>query len=229
MGRGLERGAGCLPNLDPGQNAPLSRWCMQGTGTSHTYHLTTRHWQVHRVVYMALLGELIMQQERSSSTANALVWYYAPNSTTARRPGVEMMSDILLQPVTVCTERSTDQPCARDTRNTAKIFTHKSYTCVIRRLAVTFLNLGFIDLLSCTSSPPPSTTSRQRILVCPRTSKSWDCFERSWGFPNHCAAVRHLGNRDRSNKSTKINLVNRSSNKQSESINVQTWLSKKKY
>ena len=43
-----------------------------------------------------------------------------------------------------------------------------STTCVIRRLA--FLNLGFIDLLSCTRSLPPSTTSHQRILVCPRTS-----------------------------------------------------------
>ena len=165
----------------------------------------------------------------SSSTAKALVWYYAPYSTTARRPGVEMMSNILLQPVTVCTERSTDQPCARDMRNTAKICTHKSYTCVIRKLAVTFLNLGFIDLLSCTSSLPPSTTSRQRILVCPRTSKSWDCFERSGGFPNDWAAVRHLGNRDCSNKSTKIKLVNRSSDKQTKSVNVQTHFSKKKY
>jgi len=40
MGRGLERGADCLPNLDPGQNALL--WCMQGTSTSHTYYTTLR-------------------------------------------------------------------------------------------------------------------------------------------------------------------------------------------
>jgi len=100
-----------------------------------------------------------MQEERSSSAAKAWVWYYAPYSATARRPGVEMMSDILLQPVTVSTERSTDQPCGRDMCNTARIFTHKSNTCVIRKLA--FLNLGFVDLLTCTSSPPPSTTSHQ--------------------------------------------------------------------
>ena len=34
----------------------------------------------------------IMKQDRSSSAAIALVWYYAPYSATARRPGVEMMS-----------------------------------------------------------------------------------------------------------------------------------------
>jgi len=35
-------------------------------------------------------------------------------------------------------------------------------------------NFGFIDLLSCTSSLPLYTISHQRILVCPRTSKSWN-------------------------------------------------------
>jgi len=87
---------------------------------------------------------------------------------------------------------------------------------MIRRLA--FLNLGFIDLLSCTSSLPPSTTSHQRILVCPRISKSWDSSERSWRVPNSCAADRHFGNRGCFKKSTKNKLVNRSSDKQNESV-----------
>jgi len=92
-----------------------------------------------------------------------------------------------------------------------------SNTCVIRRLA--FLNLGFIDLLSCTRSLPPSTTSIQRILVCPRTS-TWDCSERSWGFHNDCSAVRRLGNRGCFKKSMKNELDNGSSNEQSESVHV---------
>jgi len=50
--------------------------------------------------------------------------------------------------VAIIIERSIDRPCARDMCNTARSFTHESNTCVIRRLA--FLNLGFIDLLSCT-------------------------------------------------------------------------------
>jgi hypothetical protein len=103
----------------------------------------------------------MMQQERSSRSAIALVWYVAPYSATARRPEVEMMCVILLQPVAISTERSTDQPCARDMCNTAKSFALKSNTCVIRRLV--FLNLGFIDLLSYTSSLPPSTTSIKKI------------------------------------------------------------------
>jgi len=100
-----------------------------------------------------------MQQERSSSAAIALVWYYAPCRATARRPGVEMMSVILLQPVAISTERSTDWPCERDICNTARSFTHECNTCVIRRLA--FLNLGFIDLLSCTAPcyPPQPRAS----------------------------------------------------------------------
>ena len=54
--RGLEWSAGYLLNLDPGQNAPL--WYMQGTSTSHTYHLTIRLLRVYRVVCEAPLGEL---------------------------------------------------------------------------------------------------------------------------------------------------------------------------
>jgi len=38
IGRGLKRGAGCLSNLDPGQNAPS--WCIQGT--AHRTHTTIR-------------------------------------------------------------------------------------------------------------------------------------------------------------------------------------------
>jgi len=42
----------------------------------------------------------------------------------------------------------------------------------------------------------------------------------SSGCPNDCAAVRRLGNWGCSKKSTKNKLVNRSSDKQSESVNV---------
>jgi len=48
-------------------------------------------------------------------------------------------------------QRSTDSHCALDMCNTARIFTHESNTYVIWRLA--FLNLGCIDLLSCTPLP----------------------------------------------------------------------------
>jgi len=91
-----------------------------------------------------------MQQERSSSAAIALIWFHSPYIATARRPGVEMTSVMLLPPVSISAERSTDQPCARNMCNTAWSFTHESNTCVIRRLV--FLNLGFIHLLSCTCS-----------------------------------------------------------------------------
>jgi len=97
----------------------------------------------------------------------APVTYYAPYCATARRPGVQMMSIVLLRPFVIATERSTDRPCAIDMFDTTRSFKHMSNTCVIRRLAL--LNLGFIDQLSCTRSLPPSTTSHQRILVCPRT------------------------------------------------------------
>ena len=60
--RGLERGAGCLLNLDPGQNVPS--WSMQGTSTSHTYHLTTHLQRVHTVVCKAPLGKLCCMNDR---------------------------------------------------------------------------------------------------------------------------------------------------------------------
>jgi len=50
-----------------------------------------------------------MHQERLSSAAIALVWFYAPYSATARRPGVAMRSIVLLRPVAIVTKRSTDR------------------------------------------------------------------------------------------------------------------------
>jgi len=61
-----------------------------------------------------------------------------------------MMSIVLLRPFVIATERSTDRPCALDMFDTTRYFTHVSNACVIRKLE--FLNLGFIDLLSCTRS-----------------------------------------------------------------------------
>ena len=81
-----------------------------------------------------------------------------------------MMCIILLLPVAIFTDRSTDRPGALDMYNTARSFTHWSSTCVIRKL--TFLNLGFIGQMSCTPLPVTLTTSHHRILVCPRTLKS---------------------------------------------------------
>jgi len=60
------------------------------------------------------------------------------------------MSIILLLPVAISTDRSTNRPCALDMCNTARSFILQSNTCVIGRLA--FLNLGFIQQISCT--PP---------------------------------------------------------------------------
>jgi len=54
-------------------------------------------------------------------------------------------------PVAISTDRSTDRPCALDMWHTSRSFTHQSVTCVIRRLA--FLNLGFIEQMSCTPLP----------------------------------------------------------------------------
>jgi len=41
-------------------------------------------------------------------------WRLAPHWATTRRPGVEMMSIILLLPVAISTDRSNDRPCALD-------------------------------------------------------------------------------------------------------------------
>ena len=62
-----------------------------------------------------------------------------------------MRSVVLLLPVVIVTERCTDWPCTLDMCNTTTSFIHGSNVCVIRRLA--FLNLGFIDLMSCTPLP----------------------------------------------------------------------------
>ena len=109
-------------NLDPGQNAPS--WCMQSVSTGHTYYLTTRLRRVHRVQCVRGTARWIMQQERLSSAAIALLWYHVPYGATAGGPRVEMMSIILLLPVAISTDRSTDWPCALDMFNTTRSFTH---------------------------------------------------------------------------------------------------------
>jgi len=153
MGRGLEQSAGCLLNLDPVQSAPL--WCMQGTSTAHTYHLTIR-------LRRAAFGESIelFVRHRSVNYAsgtivkrcNCIGMIYC--ATAAGGPRVEMMSIILLLPVSISTDRSTDRPCALDMCNAARSFRsfkHESNTCVIRRLK--FINIVFIVRLSCTPLP----------------------------------------------------------------------------
>jgi len=60
MGRGLEQGAGCLPNLD------LVRTHHRGACRVLAHHLTTRIRQVHRVVYVASLGELCSRSDRQA-------------------------------------------------------------------------------------------------------------------------------------------------------------------
>jgi len=64
MGRRLERGAVCLLNLDPGQNTPSLY--IQGTCTSHTYHLTIRLRRVHGVVRVTPLGELYSRNNQQA-------------------------------------------------------------------------------------------------------------------------------------------------------------------
>jgi len=73
MCRGLKRGAGCLLNLDHGQNA--ASLCMKGTSTSNTYHLTIRQTknqkkksqlQDHGVVYVAPLCEVCSRSDRQA-------------------------------------------------------------------------------------------------------------------------------------------------------------------
>jgi len=117
-----------------------------------------------------------IQQERSSSAAIPLAWYYAPHCATARRPWVQMMSIVFLRHVVIATERTTDRPCALDMFDTTRIFTHMSNTCVIRRLA--FLNLGFIDLLPCTALSATLHNLASENSGLSRTSKSWDCSEK---------------------------------------------------
>jgi len=62
-----------------------------------------------------------------------------------------------------------------------------STTCVIRRLA--FLNLGLIDLLSCSRSLPPSQPRIKELWFVHEPQNLEISFERTWGFPNDCAAV----------------------------------------
>jgi len=106
LGRDLVQVTDCFPNLDPGQNTPSE--CMQGTSTLYTYHLTTHHWQVHRVVYEVLLCDLC---SRSDCQALPVHWYgimrhiaLLPDDQELRS---SVMSVILLQPVAISTEKST--------------------------------------------------------------------------------------------------------------------------
>jgi len=120
---------------------------MQGTCTVHKYHLTSRLQQVHSVVRVAPLDELCSRSDRQ---ALQLHWYEIMRHI-ALLPEVEIMSIILLLPVAISTDRSTDRPCPLDMCNTARSFTHESTTCVIRSLA--YINLGFIEQMSCTPLP----------------------------------------------------------------------------
>jgi len=139
--------------------------------------------------------------------SSMVLWYYAPYSATARRPGVEMMSVTLLQPVAISTERSTDGPCALDMCNTARSFSHKSNTWVIRRLP--FPDLGFVNLLSCTAPchPPQPRWQNSSLSTNPKTLgflwvRLGDCSERSWAFPKWECWRSALGNLGCSKKIT---------------------------
>ena len=70
---------------------------------------------------------------------------------TSTKPAVYIISIILL-PVAISTDRSTDRPCALDMCNPARSFKYRSNTCVIRRLALLIeqmscapLNLGIAE------------------------------------------------------------------------------------
>jgi len=142
-----ERGVGCLPNLDPGQNTPS--WCMQVNSISHTHHPTNHLQRVLRVVYVALLGELwsrsVVKRCNCISMILCAILRYCQTTRS--------WDDVYHPPATVeiSTDRSTDRPCALDMCNTARSFTHQSNTCESRRWA--FLNFGWIEQISCTPLP----------------------------------------------------------------------------
>ena len=92
-------------------------------------------------------------------------------------------------------QRSTDRSCALDMCNTARSFTHESTTYVIRRLA--FLNLGFIDPLSCTPLPSNLLSHHfwvgNKVLAQPQTQELLKCRKSSVRFsalPSVCAQRR---------------------------------------
>jgi len=71
-----------------------------------------------------------------------------------------MMSIILLLPVAISTDRSTDRPCALDMCNTARSFTHQSNTYVF----------GFWFLV-CYAATQLATQLRQRCIQVVRSNK----------------------------------------------------------
>ena len=75
-----------------------------------------------------------------------------------------MMSIILLLPIPISTDRSTDRPCALDMYNTVRSFIHEPNTCVIRRLV--FLNLGLLfGVLRLIVSPRLNIYPSQTFLI----------------------------------------------------------------
>jgi len=125
-----------------------------------------------------------MQQERSLSAVIAIVWYYAPYNATARKSRVEMMSVILLQPVAISTERSTDRPCALDMFNTVMTFSHESNTCHGAMRLLVFPTLAFIDPVTyCFVCHPPQTLHRNRF--------SYDTPSRIGRITSRYASPRH--------------------------------------
>ena len=180
------------------------------------HHLTTLLRQVHRVVYVAPLGELCSRSDRQ---ALQLYWYGSMRHIALLPDKQELRG---CQSSSFSTLRSPQKCPLIDPVNviyaTQPGVTHESNTCVIGRLA--FLNLGVIDLLSCTAPCHPPQ---------PRIAGFWFVHEPQnleitlrevGGFPNDCASVRRLVNQGCSKKVMKNELVNRSSDKQSESVNV---------
>jgi len=219
MVRGLEWGVGCLSNLDSGQTTPS--WCMQGTSTSYTYHLMTRVRRIHRVVYVVPLDKLC-----SRSNHQALQFYkYDIMRHIALLPDNQEFGWCPLSSFVTLwlPQRGQLIDPVHLICSTQPGFSH---TCPIHVYlkGCRSKNLGLIDLLPGTilSVTLHNLVSQNSGLS--RTSKSWDCSERSWGFPSDCAAVLRLGNWGCSKKSTKNKLVNRSSDKHSKSVTIRPRL-----
>jgi len=146
MGRRLERCAGCLLNLDPGQKAP-SR-CMQGSlDFGESMELCVWH---RSVEYAAgAIGKAQLHYYDIMRHIE-LLQYFHKIYHVDYPPFTSYLSSSFYPLRSPQTDH--DRPCALDMCNTARSFTHRSNTCVIRRLA--FLILGFIEQMSCRSLPP---------------------------------------------------------------------------
>jgi len=93
-----------------------------------------------------------------------------------------MVSVILLQPIVISTERSTDRPCALHMFNTVRSFSHESNTCVMRRLV--FPTLAFIDPVTyCFVSLPSQTLHWNRFF--------YNTPSRIGHITSSCASPRH--------------------------------------